>query len=84
MAEKGFPTNLMRLAQSMHHNTAIIIRKDRANGNTPTEINRGVRQGCPLTAILFNIHTDKVIKDWLQEIKQNILAKNYIHDLIQG
>jgi hypothetical protein len=29
MAEKGFPTNLIRTAQSMHQNTTINIRKDR-------------------------------------------------------
>jgi hypothetical protein len=60
----------------MYQITTIIIRKDRINGNTPIEINKWVRQGWPLSAILFNIYIDKVIKDWLQVIKQNILRKN--------
>jgi hypothetical protein len=78
MAEKGFPIHLIRTAQSMYQNTAIIIRKDRINGNTSIEINKGVRQGCPLALILFNIYIDKVIKDWLQVIKQYMSAKELI------
>jgi hypothetical protein len=63
----------------MYRNATIIasIRRDRVNSNTPTKINKGARQGHPLSPILFNIYIDKVITDWLQMIKQNILAKDF-------
>jgi hypothetical protein len=48
----------------------------------PIEINKGVRKKCSLSPILFNIYTDKVINDWLQVIKQNILAKDLILNTI--
>jgi hypothetical protein len=32
--------------------------------------------------MLFNIYTDKVIKDWLQVMKQNMLAKDLILNTI--
>jgi hypothetical protein len=62
----------------MYRNTTIIIRKDRVNVNTPIETNKIIRQGCPLSPVLFNIYRDKVIKDWLQIIKQNVSAKDLI------
>lgn len=33
-------------------------------------------EGCPLSPILFDTYVDRVVKDWLQVIKQNILAKD--------
>jgi hypothetical protein len=50
----------------------IIISKERVNGNNPIETNKEVLLGCPLLPILFNIYTDRVIKDWQQVIIQNI------------
>jgi hypothetical protein len=81
MVEKGFQIHLIRTAQCMYQNTIIITRKARVNNNN-TPINKGVRQGCPLLRILFNVYIDKVIKDWLQVIKQNILAKDLIQPVV--
>jgi hypothetical protein len=76
MAEKGFPIHLIITAQSMsmYQNTTIIIRKGRINDNNSIEINKEVREGCPLSPVLFNIYIDKVIKDLLQVTKQNIVT----------
>jgi hypothetical protein len=73
MAENGFPTHLIRQSKIC---TKCNLRDDRINCNSHTEINKGVRQGGPLSPIRFNIYIDRVIKDGLQMIKQNILAKN--------
>jgi hypothetical protein len=78
MAEKGLPTHLIRTVQSIYQNTTTIMRKDRANGKAHIEIKEGFRQGCPLLSILFNIYIDRVIKDWLQVFKQNIITKDLI------
>jgi hypothetical protein len=40
MNEKGFPTHLIRIVQSMYQNTAVIIRKNRVNNNTPIELKK--------------------------------------------
>jgi hypothetical protein len=43
MAEKGFPTHLIRTVQStrIYQNITIIMRKDGVSVNIPTEINNG-------------------------------------------
>jgi hypothetical protein len=42
MDEKGFPTPVITTVQNMYQNRTTIIRKDKLNDNTPTEINKGI------------------------------------------
>ena len=57
-----------------------IIRVNAGNGISEDSraITQGVRQGCPLSPVLFNLYLDEVIRIWLQKIK-NI---KYFEELI--
>ena len=48
-----------------------IIRVNAGNGISEDSraITQGVRQGCPLSPVLFNFYLDEFITIWLQKLK---------------
>jgi len=69
MLSKGIPTHLITIIQKIYMEN--IKRVNAGNGISEDSrvITQGVRQGCPLSPVLFNLYLDEVIRIWLQKLK---------------
>src|ERR1043165_833317 len=60
-----------RLIGSLYMGQQVRIRIE-GEYSEPGKIGRGVRQGCPLSPILFNIYIEEVIRETLEEVNEGI------------
>jgi hypothetical protein len=54
MKNKGFPDHIVKTVQSLYINTKIKTDKGTSVSNKEIHINRGAKQGCPMSPTLFN------------------------------
>jgi hypothetical protein len=78
MSIKGNPTHLITATQKTYMEN--IIRVNAGNGISEDSrvITQGVRQGCPLSPVLFNLYLDEFIRIWLQKLKLSKYFKELI------
>ncbi|XP_043862778.1 uncharacterized protein LOC122756630 [Drosophila santomea] len=62
LARKGVPANLIAIIKSMYDDANLAVLH---NGKTsaPFQTNTGIRQGCPLSPLLFNIVVDELMSE---------------------
>eukprot|EP00795_Rhopilema_esculentum_P001163 gene1163-biopygen9892 len=64
MLEMGFPKHIVHLIKELYVNQKAVVRT--TYGLTDLfNIEQGVRQGCPLSPHLFNVYSEKIMKDAL-------------------
>jgi hypothetical protein len=82
MSSKGIPTHLIAAIQKTC--TENFIRVNAGNGISEDSIviTQRVRQGCPLSPVLFNLYLDEVIRIWLQKLKLSRYFKELIFNTL--
>ena len=65
LAKAGIPAKLVTVIRSFHEGMQAVVVTQ--NGTTdPIDVNNGLRQGCSLSPLLFNIYMRAVFTCWLQ------------------
>jgi len=65
---KGIPTHFISIIQKIYIENIIRVNAGNGISEDSRAITQGVRKGCPLSPILFNLHFDEVIRIWLQKL----------------
>ena len=78
MLSKGIPTHLITTIQKIYMRNIIRVNAGNGISEDSRAITQGVRQGCPLSPVLFNLYLDEVIVIWLQKLK----TSNHFKELI--
>lgn len=58
----GFPEPLVDLIKDIYTDSTTIIRTGKEQSTDPIEVNAGVKQGCPISPVLFNLATEILIR----------------------
>ena len=75
MMDNKFPKYLLNAIKCIYRNTTVRIKFNDVISE-PIHINKGVRQGCSLSAVLFNIYVNKTIQEFKKTMKKGIQLKN--------
>ena len=78
MASKGIPPHLITIIQRIYMDNTIQTNTGKGTSEDFRVINQGVRQGWPLSPILFNLYLDEVTRIWLKELEMS----KYFNELI--
>ncbi|GMO20760.1 MAG: hypothetical protein Ta2E_11940 [Mycoplasmoidaceae bacterium] len=90
ITDMGFPAKIIRIIMATYRNKSIEIQT-RKGFSSPIPIGKGVKQGCPLSPLLFNIAIDPLLRrlnDHFQEMGyeyfngKTITAQAYADDLL--
>lgn len=68
MEKVGIPPHERRLIINIYWGQTARVRTKGSNETNSIEIKRGVRQGCILSPVLFNLYSEHIIKEALQDI----------------
>jgi len=82
MLSKEIPTHLITIIQKIYMENIIRVNAGNGISEDSRAITQGVRQGCPLSPVKFNLYLDEVIRIWLQKLKTSKYFKELIFNTL--
>ena len=76
MLSKGIPIHLITITQRICMENIMRINVGNGISEDFRVITQGVRQGCPLSLVLFNLYLDEVIRICLKKLKTSKYLKS--------
>ena len=64
LKSRHIPDTLLKAIVDIYTQNKIFIKFNNKLSKPVVEINKGVRQGCPLSPTLFNTYLDEIITKW--------------------
>jgi hypothetical protein len=74
--EEKIPNSLLRTTKCIYKNMKVSIKFNDDTISDPVQTNKGVRQGCGLSPILFNTHINKILQEFKMVINKGIQLTN--------
>ncbi len=65
MLQRKIPKLIISVLRWLYENTT--IRQQLGNGVSKYAVNQGVREGCPVSCVLFNIYMNNILREWYQK-----------------
>jgi len=82
MLSEGILTHLITIIQKIYMENIIRVNAGNIISEDSTAITQGVRQGCSLSHVSFNLYLDEVIRIWLQKLKSSKYFKELIFNTL--
>ena len=82
VSSKGIPTHLITIIQTIYMENVIRINAGNGISEDFRVITQGVRQGCPLSPVLFNLYLDEVTGIWLKKLQTNEYSNELIFNTL--
>jgi len=82
MLSKGIPTHLITIIQKKYKENTLRVNAGNGISEDSRAVTQGVRQGWPLSRVLFNLYLDEVIRILFQELKSSKYFKELIFNTL--
>ena len=71
LTHMGFPESLVDLIKDIYSNATTTVKTSKSGETDPIEVNAGVKQGCPISPILFNLSSELLIRTIVSKCNEN-------------
>ena len=75
----GFPESLISLIKDIYTDSSTVVRVRKDEETEPIPVNAGVKQGCPVSPILFNLTTELLIRSAKSKFEENSTIPFQLH-----